>query len=124
MAAVIAERAHAAVDAQYAQLGLLDSAREMLSLYHGKALGSDARQEWGDVPLTTPVPVTDVLRSGEPMVFATCGDLVEAYPLVARAAAESGYQTVAVVPIVHVDGRTAGTLSMAWSAPRAPTARR
>jgi serine phosphatase RsbU (regulator of sigma subunit)/anti-sigma regulatory factor (Ser/Thr protein kinase) len=119
IADLIAENVHAVVDAQYTQLGLLDVEAEVLSLHHGAALGPDARQEWQQVPLSAPIPVTEVARSGRPAFFPDRAALVAAFPLVEQAAEESGYETVAVVPVPLPDGRTAGTLSAAWSAPSA-----
>ncbi|MGL5819531.1 MAG: SpoIIE family protein phosphatase [Phycicoccus sp.] len=115
MADAIAQHAHLVAGADYAQLGLTDHDRGVIVMSHGKALGRDVADVWTEAPLDAPIPICDVVRTGDALVFNSRQELVTGYPLVREAAEGSGFETVAVVPIVLTDGGCRGSLSMAWT---------
>ena len=79
----------------------------------------EAVAPWARVPLDTPVPMTEVIRTGRPLFHATGAERRAAFP--ALAIPQSGGRDTegsAVVPL-GFEGRTTGALAVSFSQPRA-----
>ncbi|MEI7743023.1 MAG: ATP-binding protein [Chloroflexota bacterium] len=84
------------------------------------ALGYDETvlRSWTRVPLDSPVPMTEVIRTGIPIYHASAAERHAAYPMLERSAApRTETEGSAVVPLVF-EGRAFGALSVAFREPR------
>jgi serine phosphatase RsbU (regulator of sigma subunit)/integral membrane sensor domain MASE1 len=122
MAEAIAQHAHGFAGAGYAQLALVDPERGVLTLYHGASLAPGPRQRWPQAPLSAPIPITDAVATGTPVVLNSREELASKYPLIIQDAQDSGMESVAVVPIISTSSEALGTLSLAWPEPGQVTA--
>lgn len=73
---------------------------------------------WSRVPLDAPVPMTEVIRTGEPLYHATSAERRSAFPALAIPQAGSPEsEGSAVIPIGY-EGRTSGALAVSFTEPR------
>lgn len=74
-------------------------------------------ERWAEIPRDTPVPLCDVLRTGETLTFPDRASMLAAYPDL-RSEIEGGdHQAWAVAPIVF-RAEVKGVLGMVWDQPR------
>ena len=74
-------------------------------------------EEWIRFPVTDPVPLADVTRTGEPVFLQSRAEWDERYPGNAAALEAASHHAHAVAPLI-VDGRVLGALGIAFDAPR------
>jgi len=67
--------------------------------------------------LSAPLPVAEVVRTGQPLWFESNAPLVERYPLLAPVRAATGQQALVVVPLL-LETRVLGALVFSFAEPR------
>jgi serine phosphatase RsbU (regulator of sigma subunit)/CHASE3 domain sensor protein len=86
-------------------------------LRHVGGLSGDRLERWGSVPMQADLPLTAVVRSGEPHYFDDVDALLNRAPgLVGTVSADS--RSFAVLPLI-ASGRTLGALSVTFTRPMA-----
>jgi PAS domain S-box-containing protein len=109
------------VAALQAQAGLVASVSDDgASLNLIQALGYEAElvRDWQQIALGTATPLTDAVRTGEPVLLETPEALADHYPAVATMSAPTSYASVAAIPL-HVNGRALGVLGLSFATARA-----
>ena len=117
------EVARAVVGAAVPALGAL-MGRLLLLTPDGKALETAAVLNlpdrlagwWQRVELDLPAPVTDAIKSGEPVAVATQSDLRAQYPAIASYFENLGAEALYAVPL-RIGDRRLGALVCVWSEP-------
>jgi PAS domain S-box-containing protein len=69
------------------------------------------------VPLTTPLPLTDTIRTGEMVIARSPAEYQQLYPSLADTYIASGSQAIASLPLT-IEGRTIGSLGLSFNQPR------
>lgn len=88
-----------------------------LEILSAGAMPSDIRQEWARFPISAPVPLADVARTGRELFLESPAAWIERYPDMQPLLEATGHSANAVVPLV-VEGRVLGVLGAAFDSPR------
>jgi signal transduction histidine kinase len=115
---IIAREGRAALEASAVAVFLLDDARAALELVEDVGFSELSRQRFTRVPLATDLPMTEAVRTEQPMYFTSQDELSSRYPLLADVLARSALQTLAVVPL-RASVEVMGVLVLAFAAPSA-----
>ena len=101
------------VDASSAGLWLLDDDGCTTRLVRSHAYGEAAQQAFASVPLdaTPSVPALDVMRSGEPLWFASQEELLRKYPHLRASVTPGRSYRVSCLPLI-ASGRVLGALAL------------
>jgi signal transduction histidine kinase len=78
---------------------------------------SDVAREWARFPLSSPVPLACVIRTGESFFLESDADWAFHFPEIRSVAADLEHHANVIVPLV-VDGRPVGALGIAFSSAR------
>ncbi|HEV7991417.1 MAG TPA: HAMP domain-containing sensor histidine kinase [Gemmatimonadaceae bacterium] len=114
--AVVAHAA-AVLDAVGIVIARLTADGEHLEIMSAGAMPDAERQRWARFPMSAPVPLADVARSGTP-IFLESRDAWEAQYADSTAMLEAaGHHANAIVPLI-VDGHVFGVLGAAFDRPR------
>jgi PAS domain S-box-containing protein len=106
-----------ALDADAGLVVLLDDSSEALSVRRAFHYGPRLLQHWRTIPLTTPVPVVDAVRTCAPVWLARRRDGVARYPILGADAAEREHHAWAALPLV-VESRALGAIGVSFTEPR------
>ncbi|HUQ83633.1 MAG TPA: GAF domain-containing sensor histidine kinase [Gemmatimonadaceae bacterium] len=87
-----------------------------LEIVRAGAMPEDVEEAWRRFPVSSPVPMADVARSGEALFLESREDWVARYPQLLPVLERTGQHANAVMPLV-VDGRVLGVLGAAFGAP-------
>ena len=93
---------------------------EVLRLAALEGFDPKAMERWGTIPLSVPVPLTDVLRSGEPMYLESQAQMSDRYPQLEPDVSGSGHHRWAAVPLRSPTG-SRGAIGLAWGSETAFT---
>jgi PAS domain S-box-containing protein len=88
-----------------------------LELVGASDLAPETFDRFRHIPLTEHMPLTDVVRSGEPLFLESRSDWEKLYPDLLPALDEVGQQAQIVIPL-RVAGRCVGSLGIAFREPR------
>lgn len=113
--AAVARTAPAGWGAQLVNVSLLDPDGEHLRLVTAVRTPDDVRHEFAVYSATAPLPSTDALRTGRPVLLTSLADRDARYP--ALKDVEVAEQSFAVLPLVHA-GRALGVLGLGWPQPQ------
>lgn len=104
VARVVVERAAAALGARRGAVAFLvdgpDGPRTMLDLVASIGYSAEAIGRYRRFPLATAFPLSDVARTGEPMLLSTAEARRASYPHLARLSDENGTGAMAAVPLL------------------------
>jgi signal transduction histidine kinase len=115
--AVVVEHGVAASGAAAGSVTLLDRTAAMLKVERAAGYAEAALRAFGTIPLDSPTPVAEAVRTGEPVWVDSAADMANRFPLVAAAHNLLGHGAAAVVPIA-LAGETAGALALSFAGPR------
>jgi PAS domain S-box-containing protein len=118
---VVTEHSAAALGASLASVRLLTddgaSLREMS--VSGEQL--DTSRLWQSIPMDSPYPLTDAVRTGEPIWLESPEIVQEHYPALVPHMRARGYAALVSLPL-RVDERVIGAMALSFAEPRAFTA--
>ena len=117
VAAAVVEHATAVFGAVGTVIARLTSEGQELELMRAGAMPQDARDAWNRFPVSAPVPLAEVARTGQPLFLESRDEWAERYPALVPLLEATGHQANAVLPLV-ADGRVLGVLGAAFDAPR------
>ncbi|MEO6317763.1 MAG: SpoIIE family protein phosphatase, partial [Acidimicrobiales bacterium] len=110
--AVIRDHLPGVLGATSANLGLVDHDAGILRT---AALGADLIARYAEIPLTTPVPIAEVVRTGDLLLLRTHADWREHAPAeVVDDVMGSGIVSAACLPLEDRHGQVAATLALSW----------
>ena len=88
-----------------------------VELVRTASMPAEIQREWIRFPISEPVPLADVARTGEP-VFIDCRDTwCERYPKIGPLLEATGHHAVVTLPLI-VAGASIGSLGLSFDAPR------
>jgi PAS domain S-box-containing protein len=90
---------------------------ETIEIARAGAMQDDARDAWRRFPVSTPVPLAEVVRTGEASFLESREAWAARYPAVLPSLEAHGHHANAVLPLV-VDGQVLGVLGAAFDTPR------
>ena len=88
-----------------------------LELLGAKDMPADAFEEWRRFPLTAPVPLAYVARTGAPLFLESESDWALHFPEMMGLLADAGHRANIIVPLL-VEGRPSGALGIAFGSAR------
>ncbi len=88
-----------------------------LELVGASDMPPEVFERWRHIPLSEHTPLTDVVRSGEPLFFESRSHWKELYPDLLPALDETGHSAQIVAPLI-VAGKCVGALGIAFREPR------
>ena len=104
VARVVVEHAAAAIGARRGAVAFLtdgpDGPRTVLELAAATGYSDDALAAYARIPLAAAFPLSDVARTGEPVLLSTAQERRDAYPHLGQLADENGTGAMAAVPLV------------------------
>jgi PAS domain S-box-containing protein len=114
VAEVIVQQGIAALQAQAGLVATLSDDGACLELVQAIGYSADVLVHWQRFMLDTPMPLTDAVRSGEPILLDSLEALAERYPQLADTAASTGSTSVAAIPL-SVNGQAMGVLGLSFA---------
>ncbi len=88
-----------------------------LEIVSVEAMPDDIRSRWDRFDSSTPVPLADVARTGEPIFLRSREEWLERYPTMGPLLEATGHHANAVLPLI-VEGKVLGSFGAAFSSPR------
>lgn len=95
-------------------VGIAPRPDEVLRLVALDGFDASTLDKWGTIPTSMSTPLTDVLRTGEPMYFGSRDELLTQYPALAPDVERTDRQRWAAVPLVSPTGPS-GVIGLGWS---------
>jgi PAS domain S-box-containing protein len=117
VADIIVAQSLAALDAESSSLRLISADGRTLDALRNSGLSAETAERWASIPLDTPMPICEVVRTGRPLYFEDRNALAMSYPALEPIVAPLGYQAFAIVPL-SIEGRTIGSLALTFGEPR------
>jgi PAS domain S-box-containing protein len=117
IASVVAAEGSAALGAAAGAVYALDAAGRTLEALALVGLPGETGAAYWEVALDAPLPMADVVRTGEPMFWRDRGELAARYPALAGAGAASGTEAWYAVPM-RAGARVLGGLAFGFAAAR------
>lgn len=108
---VLLEQAVGALGADAGAVGLLDDSGENVRLAGSIGYSEAGLAGWDRFPMRVPLPMSDAIRTNEPVWTTTARQLQERYP--ALAGAQVRFDALATIPLT-VEGKPFGALSMSF----------
>ncbi|MFF1694499.1 SpoIIE family protein phosphatase [Streptomyces sp. NPDC058257] len=100
-----------------AALALPDHELGQIRIHYAGAVPAELRDRYHTVALDAPIPLTDVIRSGEPMIITDTAAADARYRVLARDA-ESSVGAALVHPLKDAAGSVQGAVAFLWPEPR------
>ena len=118
LAAVVADLARDALDADSAAVAVLEADGEHLAYLDLAAYLPEqgVAGRWQRLPLAHPSPPVAAVRGAAPVIHQTMAGAVAAHPQVGEDLIRTGYETTANIPLTS-GGTVLGLLGVAWDAP-------
>ena len=113
-AEILIGEAVTALRADAATLGVLDQSEEIVELVASRGY-SDAIEPWSSFPVATDAPMSEAIRTGEPIWQSSATDTKDRYPDLGDT--EFQYAALAVVPLT-VEGRTIAAVAFSFAEER------
>ncbi len=103
--------------ASAARIGLLDESRGMLHLTFGGAVEPELVNRYHAVSVDAPVPMSHVVRTGQPMLIPDTTQLSRRYRSVVADTSHE-VRAIALEPLRAEDGSALGAVGLSWPEPR------
>lgn len=113
VAEVIAQQSVAVLHAAAVLVALLTPQRDELEIIHYLGAETDIAPEWRRFPLTLATPLTDAVRTGQPLWEATLEERIARYPHLAENYAQAKYPIWISLPLV-VEGKSLGGITITF----------
>lgn len=88
-----------------------------LDLLYAGGYNTEVATRWRHFPLTTPLPIAEVIRTGQPIFLSSPEEALRQYPLVRQDIMLTGNQAWATIPL-RIEGRTIGALGLSFAEAR------
>lgn len=99
-------------------VGLIDFDRRVLRLIAAADVHEATGHRYHELPLAAHTPLTDAIRTGQPIFIANTADGADRYPLLADDANRVGVVSSLTEPLRRTDGTVIGTMGVTWSVER------
>jgi PAS domain S-box-containing protein len=118
VAEVIVHQSVAALQAQAGLVARVSDDGASLELIQAVGYSAELLRDWQQIALDTATPLTDAVRTGEPILLETPEALADRYPALATRWDRTNYASVAAIPL-RVNGRALGVLGLSFATARA-----
>jgi PAS domain S-box-containing protein len=115
-AEVVVDRGVQALGASAGLIALLDGAGSSLEIVRWVGYRPSTMQEWERFPLEGQFPLSEAVRTGEPVLLETVAERVRRYPAL-KTAPDTADHALACIPLL-LDGRALGGMVLTFDAPR------
>ena len=115
VARVIVTKGVAALDGYAGQVTLLDDDGDTLDVIAAVGYTDALVDRWRHISVTAPVPISEAVRTQQPVFVATDADLRDRYPSILEHAPST--HALAALPLI-VDERSIGAFGVSFDAPR------
>jgi signal transduction histidine kinase len=117
IAGVISQQGVSAFGADAGSVYMLVDEGDALEMLAGLGYSDHTRQHFQRVPLTSPMPVAEIARTGEPIFAESLQALHDRFPDIGEGIARVGRAAIAGVPL-RIEGRITGVLLFSFNAPQ------
>jgi signal transduction histidine kinase len=117
VAEAVVANAASVLDAAGLVIAQITSAGDELEIMSAGAMPDDARAVWSRFPLSAPVPLAEVARTGHPIFLESRDAWTARYPDSGALLEAAGHHANAIVPLI-AEGRVLGVLGAAFDDPR------
>jgi PAS domain S-box-containing protein len=114
VAEAIVHQGVAALEAQAGLVAVVTDDGTSLELVQAVGYPIEVLVHWQRVVLDTPMPLTDAVRTGEPILLESPAALAARYPHLALLTDSPGHISVAAIPL-NVNGRAMGVLGLSFA---------
>ncbi len=111
VAEVIVEQSIAVLNASSAMVVIVSESGTELEIVHHVGYQQDIAEEWRRFPITTPVPLAEAVRTGEPIWEESTQERIARYPHLAENYAQLNYAAWISLPLM-VESRAVGGISI------------
>ncbi|HEY9798096.1 MAG TPA: PAS domain S-box protein [Leptolyngbyaceae cyanobacterium] len=111
VAEVIVEQSIAVLNASSAMVVIVTESGTELEIVHHVGYQQDLTEQWRRFPITTPVPLAEAVRTGEPIWEECTQERIDRYPHLADVYARYNYAAWISLPLI-VEGRAIGGISL------------
>ena len=111
VAEVIVEQSIAVLNAASAMVVIVTESGTELEIVHHVGYQQAVTEEWRRFPITTPVPLAEAVRTGEPIWEESTQERIARYPHLAQNYAQLNYAAWISLPLM-VEGRAVGGISI------------
>src|SRR5207247_599941 len=109
--AILTEGVRAA-EARAGAIGVLSDDGESIELLAQQGYASPVMEEWRSFPVTAGLPMSQVVRTGEPIFLSTLSERNELFPDLSQRGQDGS--SLAVLPL-SVEGRVFGAMALSFS---------
>ena len=113
---VVVHQGVEALEADAGMIALLDEAGRQMDVIASTGYPADVVEKWKRFPLAAPTPLTEAVRSCQPVYLESLGRLADRFPEVA-AQKTTPYHALASLPLI-VQGRVLGGIGLSFDQPR------
>jgi PAS domain S-box-containing protein len=117
IAQIIVQEGATALGGCAGRIGVLEEGNKSLATLSEYNIKQGPLQRFGRVPLDQPVPLADVIRTGQPIWIHSTDEYLSLYPHLRDVLAASGSGANASLPLI-VNGRVIGVFSLDFSQPK------
>ena len=117
VAAVIARAESAFPQGARTVIALRNEALDELELVQSTNMPQEALERWRHIPMSSPTPLTDAARTGEPLFLESEIDWAAQYPSLVPLAENPGFAARMALPLMAGD-RAIGAMAVAFNDPR------
>ncbi|MBD2463204.1 PAS domain-containing protein [Oscillatoria sp. FACHB-1407] len=114
VAEVIAQQTSAVVNAASVMVALLTPKKDELEVIHFLGYDAEIAPEWRRFSLTVATPLTDAIRTGQPMWEETLEERITRYPHLANVYARAPYPAWISLPLM-VEGQAVGGITVTFA---------
>lgn len=117
VAQLVVEQGVAVLGADAGSVVLYREKEQMLELLYAGGYPQNVIQQWQRFPVTTPVPIAEVIRTGQAIFLESPDDALEQYPLMESGLRQTENQAWASIPL-WVEGRNIGVMGLSFVEPQ------
>ena len=114
VAEVVVNQGIAALGVSSGFVAVLTDHDTSLEIVESVGLPQEIIDSWKCFPVTAPVPMAEIVRTGEPIFLESVDAFVTQYPILAHVPVKTGNRAFACIPLT-VEGRTLGGMSFSFA---------
>lgn len=117
VAEVIVDQGMAALGATAGSLALLEADGDAIEIVRATGYAQQTLDPWLRIPLSASVPLTDTVRTSQPIFLHSLTELAEHYPHLTTSGTNEGYRSFATLPLL-LNNRVLGVLGLSFTQER------
>ncbi|WP_340643545.1 hybrid sensor histidine kinase/response regulator [Phormidium pseudopriestleyi] len=117
VAEVVVNQGIAALDAKAGSLVILADQDKTLKIVGAIGYPQEIVDQWQNIPIDAPVPLSECVRTGEPIFQENLTDLSVRYPILSKLQGKTNNQALAAIPLI-LQGQSIGAMGLSFAEAR------